>query len=238
MAQRDYYEILGVTQNANDAEIKSAYRKLALKYHPDRNQDKGADTKFKEAAEAYSVLSDSEKRQRYDQYGHAGVGGGPGGNGPHFDINDILSQFGFGGGAGSIFEQFGFGGSGRARQERGRSLKASVDISLLEVLQGTERTISIKRREACTSCTGDGVAPGGSVDSCNTCNGRGVIQQQSGFFVSRSECPQCNGRGKTISKPISKALGCSIKFSVELTNPVNLMQDLILDKSLSQAFLT
>ena len=170
----------------------------------------GADDKFKEASEAYSVLSDKEKRPRYDQYGHAGVGGGPGGGGPHVDLNDIFSQFGDifgGGGGGSIFETM-FGGGQRAqRNNGGRSLRASVDISLLEVLNGTERNLSLRRKESCSTCKGSGAAPGGTVDTCDGCHGRGVVQQRQGFFVSQAECPRCNGRGQTISKPCGTCRG-------------------------------
>ncbi|MFT7516586.1 MAG: molecular chaperone DnaJ [Myxococcota bacterium] len=211
MSQRDYYETLGVARDASDSDIKSAYRKLALKYHPDRNKEEGADGKFKEASEAYSILSDKEKRPRYDQFGHAGVGGGPGGGGPHVDLNDIFSQFGdiFGGGrgGGSIFETM-FGGGGRAQENHaGRSLRASVDISLLEVLNGAERTLSLRRKESCSTCTGSGAAPGGTVETCDGCRGHGVVQQRQGFFVSQAECPRCSGRGKTISKPCGTCRG-------------------------------
>jgi molecular chaperone DnaJ len=215
MSQRDYYEVLSVQRTASDSEIKSAYRKLALKYHPDRNKEDGAGDKFKEASEAYSVLSDKEKRQRYDQFGHAGVGGGPGGGGPHVDLSDIFSQFGdiFGGsgGGGSIFDGM-FGGGGRAqRNNAGRSMRANVDISLVEVLSGAERTLSLRRKENCSSCDGSGSAPGGTVDTCAGCHGHGVVQQRQGFFVTQAECPRCNGRGSTISKPCGTCRGTGLE---------------------------
>ncbi|MDA1260046.1 MAG: molecular chaperone DnaJ [Planctomycetota bacterium] len=203
MAQRDYYEVLGVARDASEADIKSAYRKLALKFHPDRNKDAGASDKFKEATEAYSVLSDESKRAQYDRFGHAGVGAGPGGGGVQFDINDILSQFSdvFGGGGGSIFETlFGFGRGGSGQGTRGRSLRAAVEIGLEEVLEGTERTLTLRRAETCASCSGSGAAPGAKVESCPTCRGRGAVAQQQGFFAVRTACPRCSGRGQTVSK--------------------------------------
>lgn len=213
MAQRDYYEILGVGKEASDAEIKSAYRKLAMKFHPDRNKEDGAAEKFKEATEAYSVLSDSEKRQRYDRFGHAGVGGGPGGGGGvHVDLGDIFSQFSDifggargGGGAGSIFETlFGFGGGGgrgRQRAQRGRSLRAAVEITLEEVLEGAERTLTLRRAEACRDCSGSGGGPGSELEDCPGCGGAGAVHQQQGFFAVRTTCPRCNGEARMHSKP-------------------------------------
>jgi molecular chaperone DnaJ len=204
VAQRDYYEVLGVARDAGEAEIKSAYRKLALKYHPDRNKEAGAAEKFKEATEAYSVLSDREKRANYDRFGHAGVGGGPGGGGVQFDVNDILSQFAdvFGGGGGSIFETlFGFGRGGAAgRGARGRSLRAAVEIGLEEVLEGAERTLTLRRAEPCAACGGGGAAPGAKLETCPACRGRGAVAQQQGFFAVRTACPRCAGRGETVSK--------------------------------------
>jgi len=203
VAQRDYYEVLGVARDASEADVKSAYRKLALKFHPDRNKDAGASDKFKEATEAYSVLSDESKRAQYDRFGHAGVGAGPGGGGVQFDINDILSQFSdvFGGGGGSIFETlFGFGRGGSGQGTRGRSLRAAVEIGLEEVLEGTERTLTLRRAETCASCSGSGAAPGAKVESCPTCRGRGAVAQQQGFFAVRTACPRCSGRGQTVSK--------------------------------------
>ena len=187
MSQRDYYKVLGVPRNAGDADIKSAYRKLALKYHPDRNEEEGAADKFKEASEAYSVLSNKEKRQRYDQLGHDRFVGGGGGN-HNVDFNDLSSQFGdiFGGG-GSIFETiFGGGGQRAQRNNTGRSMRANVDISLAEVLNGANRTLSMRRKENCSSCDGSGAAPGGTVETCDGCHGRGVVQQRQGFFVTQA----------------------------------------------------
>ena len=214
MSQRDYYKVLGVPRNAGDADIKSAYRKLALKYHPDRNEEEGAADKFKEASEAYSVLSNKEKRPRYDQIGHDRFVGGGGGS-HNVDFNDISSQFGDifgGGGGGSIFETiFGGGGQRAQRNNTGRSMRANVDISLAEVLNGATRTLSMRRKENCSSCDGSGAAPGGSVETCDGCHGRGVVQQRQGFFVTQAECPRCDGGGQTISKPCGTCRGTGLE---------------------------
>ena len=226
MSQRDYYKVLGVPRNAGDADIKSAYRKLALKYHPDRNEEQGAADKFKEASEAYSVLSNKEKRQRYDQLGHDRFVGGGGGN-HNVDFNDLSSQFGdiFGGG-GSIFETiFGGGGQRAQRNNTGRSMRASVDISLAEVLNGANRTLSMRRKENCSSCDGSGAAPGGTVETCDGCHGRGVVQQRQGFFVTQAECPRCDGNGQTISKPCGTCHGTGLeskRTEIEVTIPVGI----------------
>ncbi len=214
MSQRDYYEVLGVSRDAGGAEIKSAYRKLAMKYHPDRNKEEGAADSFKEATDAYGILSDSEKRQRYDQFGHAGVQSGPGG-GAGYNPQDIFSQFGDifgggrGGGAGSIFEQlFGGGGGGNPNGPRqGRSLRAAVAISLQEVLSGAERTLKLTREVSCKSCNGSGGAPGSKVQTCSTCGGHGQVQQQQGFFAVRTACPACQGEGQRITKPCGSCRG-------------------------------
>lgn len=216
MSQRDYYEVLGVGRDASDADIKSAYRKLALKFHPDRNKDEGASDKFKEATEAYGILSDGDKRARYDRFGHAGVGGGPGGSGgPAVDFGDIFSQFGDifggrgGGGGGSIFESlFGMGGGrGRSQGKPGRSLRASVEITMQEVLGGAERTLTLRRNETCESCEGSGAAPGGVKETCTGCGGQGAVHQQQGFFAVRTACPRCQGEGSVISKPCGTCRG-------------------------------
>ena len=209
MSQKDFYQILGVSRSASDAEIKSSYRKLALQFHPDRNKDAGADEKFKEAAEAYAILSDKQKRQSYDQFGHAGVsgsGGHPGG----MNMKDIFSQFGdiFGGQGGGIVENLfgGFGGQ-RRRPAKGRSLRASVRVNLKEVLAGTDRTLMIRRQEACRSCKGSGSAHGTQPDSCRTCGGRGKVHQQQGFFAVSTACPRCHGKGEIIANPCTTCRG-------------------------------
>jgi molecular chaperone DnaJ len=218
VSQRDYYEILGVGKDSSDSEIKSAYRKLAMKYHPDRNKEEGASDKFKEATEAYSVLSDGEKRARYDRFGHAGVSGGPGGGGGvNVDFGSIFEQFGDifggrgggGGRGGSIFESLfgGGGGRGRSQGNPGRSLRASVDIDMHDVLNGTERTITLRRPENCGSCKGSGSAPGGKRETCTTCQGQGAVHQQQGFFAVQTACPRCHGEGTLISKPCGSCRG-------------------------------
>jgi molecular chaperone DnaJ len=219
VTQRDYYEILGVSRDAGDSEVKSAYRKLALKFHPDRNKEEGAAERFKESAEAYAVLSDSKKRQMYDQYGHAGVQGGPGHPGAPggMNIEDIFSQFGdiFGGRGGGIFENLfgGFGGGGGqgGRVARGRSLRAAVTIELKDVLEGVERTIVLKRRETCETCTGTGCKAGTQPQTCPQCHGRGQVHQQQGFFAVATACPMCQGQGEAITDPCSPCKGTGLE---------------------------
>lgn len=208
MAKRDYYEILGVSRSASGDEIKKAYRKLALKYHPDRNQgDDDAVAKFKEASEAFDVLGDDQKRARYDRFGHEGVQGpGGGGGGAGFgDINDIFSAFG------DIFEGFGFGGSGGRRggggARRGRDIEATVVLDLPEAASGCTRTLEIERLETCDACTGSGAAPGSSVIDCETCGGHGQVIQAQGFFRVQTTCPACRGEGKSIKAPCSDCRG-------------------------------
>ena len=175
--KRDYYEVLGVSRSASATEIKKAYRKLALQYHPDKNPgDKEAEEKFKEAAEAYDVLSNDDKRRRYDQYGHAGVGGGAGGFGGGMSMEDIFSHFGdifgnFGGFGG--FSGFG-GGGGRARRvNRGSNLRVKVKLTLEEIATGVEKKIKVKKYVACSHCHGSGAKDGTSYTTCSTCNGPG-----------------------------------------------------------------
>ncbi|MCH2111442.1 MAG: molecular chaperone DnaJ [Planctomycetes bacterium] len=212
MSQRDYYEVLGVGRNADNSEIKKAYRKLAMQYHPDRNKgDNTAAEKFKEASEAYAVLSDDEKRRQYDQFGHAGIGG-PGGAGPQFDnIEDIFGQFSdifSGGGGGGFFENlFGGGSGGGNRIRKGRSLRARVSITLEEVLEGAERTLSLTRAETCDDCGGSGAAKGCSPETCGMCKGRGQVHQQQGFFAVRTACPHCRGEGTVIANPCGTCRG-------------------------------
>lgn len=208
MAQkRDYYEILGVGKTASDDEIKKAYRKLAIKYHPDKNpDDPSAEDKFKEAAEAYGVLSDAEKRKRYDQYGHAGMGGNGGfGGGQGFDINDIFSQFGDIFGDSSPFgDMFGGGGGGGGRRvRRGTDLRIKLKLDLREVADGVEKKIKVKRYVGCNTCGGNGSKNGASLKTCQTCNGNGqvrkVVSTMLGQMVSTSTCPTCNGEGKIVT---------------------------------------
>ena len=198
--RRDYYEVLGVARDAGESEIKRAYRKLALEYHPDRNPgDPGAERKFKEAAEAYEVLSDAAKRQRYDRFGHQGVGGTHVGGFSSFE--EIFSAFGdvFGGGGifGDLFGQQARGGGPRA----GPSLQIRVRITFEEMASGVDRTISLRRREPCETCSGSGAKPGTRPVSCRRCGGRGDIHRQQGFFTLRQACPECRGEGRVIEAP-------------------------------------
>lgn len=209
VSQRDYYEVLGVGRSASQQEIKSAYRKLAVKLHPDKNPgDKKAEEAFKEAAEAYSILGDPEKRAIYDQYGHAGLKGGP-------SINqDIFREFTdiFGG---SIFEDlFGFGdifgGGGRRSRSsarRGADFRYDLHISFEEAVHGTETRIRIPRAENCPSCQGSGAAPGTTKTACTTCNGRGNIRYQQGFLVVSRSCGRCQGTGQVIPNPCKECSG-------------------------------
>jgi len=207
VSKRDYYEILGVARSATEQEIKSAYRKLALKFHPDRNPgDKVAEEHFKEAAEAYAILADTDKRHMYDRFGHAGLGGAATGG---FDptvftgFEDIL------GGLGDIF---GFGdvfGGGRRRggPQRGTDLRYDLEISFDEAAKGTEASIQIPRQETCETCHGSGAAAGSSPVTCPQCQGRGQLRYQQGFFTVARTCGQCRGSGSVITKPCATCRG-------------------------------
>jgi len=205
--KRDYYEILGVARTATDQEIKSSYRKLALKYHPDRNPgDKVAEEKFKEAAEAYSVLADTDKRHMYDRFGHAGLGGAATGG---FDptvftgFEDIL------GGLGDIFgigEMFG-GQRRRGGPQRGADLRYDLEIAFDESAKGVETTIQIPRNETCETCHGSGAAPGSKPQTCPQCHGRGQLRYQQGFFTVARTCGQCRGTGSIVSSPCQTCRG-------------------------------
>lgn len=231
MSKRDYYEVLGVSKDADEQTIKKAYRKLAMKFHPDSHQGeeekKKAEEKFKEVSEAYEVLADKEKKQRYDQYGHAGVSQDFGGGGfqwqnfSHFeDISDIFGNFGGfggsgrGGGGGSIFDMFfGGGGGGRnvRRQQRGENIVYELELDFKEAVFGVEREIELYRIETCPDCSGSGAAEGSDVETCSACGGNGQVQQirQQGFFrtVSVSPCPTCSGSGRIIQNPCTKCKG-------------------------------
>lgn len=204
MTTRDYYEILGVSRDAQDADVKSAYRKLALKYHPDRNPgDKTAEEKFKEAAEAYSVLADPDKRSRYDRFGHAGVSGAAGGGAgvdPTIfnDFGDIL---------GGLGDLFGFGGARRGGARRGRDLRYDLEISFEEAANGSETTLQIPRDEPCDPCGGSGSAPGSTPERCGHCRGNGQIRMQQGFFTVARTCHHCGGIGRVIAKPCQTCRG-------------------------------
>lgn len=204
MPKRDYYEVLGVARDAGEEVIKKAYRKLALQFHPDRNPgDKHAEEQFKEAAEAYAVLCDRDKRSLYDQFGHSMGGRGFQG------FEGFEDTFrGFGDIFGDLFEDFfgsGRGGHGGAR--RGASLEMTVEMSLEEVLTGKETTVDVPRREKCESCTGSGAAAGSKKTPCRDCGGRGEVRMTQGFFTLRRTCPTCNGQGEKIEKPCTTCHG-------------------------------
>ena len=221
MAKRDYYEVLGVAKNASADEIKKAYRKLAVKYHPDKNPgDKEAEEKFKEAAEAYSVLSDADKKARYDQFGHAGVeGAGPDFSGGFGNLNDILNDlFGgaFGGGFGG-FGGFGGGFGGGQRQQkvyRGRDIRVRVKLTLEEIAKGVEKEISIEKSVPCQECGGKGAKNSSDVKTCSACNGTGQVQRVAnsifGQTVTYSTCQQCGGEGKIITNPCRNCGGTGL----------------------------
>lgn len=202
--KRDYYEVLGVSKDASESELKTAYRKLALKYHPDRNPgDNAAEDNFKEAAEAYQVLHDSQKRQIYDQYGHQGLeGSGFSGFG---GFEDIFSSFG------DIFEDFfGFGSRGgrsRSQVQRGADLRYDLNLEFMDAAFGKETTIDIEKYEACQTCEGRGSEPGTSPETCPQCGGVGQVGRSQGFFTIRTTCPQCRGAGQYISNPCRKCQG-------------------------------
>jgi len=206
VSKRDYYEILEVTRTANDQEIKSSYRRLALKFHPDRNQgDKKAEEKFKEAAEAYAILSDSDKRARYDRFGHAGVGGAAQG----FDPSQFTGFEDIFGGLGDIF---GFGGGGRrSGPQRGADLRYDLEIKFEQAAKGVETHIQIPRHETCESCKGNGAAPGTTPTTCPQCRGTGQLRYQQGFFTVARTCGQCRGAGKVITKPCPECKGAGTK---------------------------
>ena len=218
MAQkRDYYEVLGVSKSASEDEIKKAYRKLAVKYHPDKNpDDKESEEKFKEAAEAYEVLSNSQKKAQYDRFGHAGMGGAAGGGfgGQGMNMDDIFSQFGdiFGGGDDSPFGSF-FGGGGRGgrRQRKGTDLRIKLKLNLEEIANGVEKKIKVKRHVACKTCFGNGSKNGTDLKTCGTCQGSGQVkrvqQTMLGQMVTSSTCPTCSGEGKSVGAKCDACFG-------------------------------
>ncbi|MDD6483366.1 MAG: molecular chaperone DnaJ [Clostridiales bacterium] len=225
--KRDYYEVLGVSKGASDAEIKKAYRKVAKKYHPDLNPgDKEAEEKFKEVNEAYSVLSDADKKARYDQYGHAGVdpnfGAGGGGFTGDFDFGDIFSDI-FGGGFG------GFGGGRRRGPKRGSDVRQVIDISFEEAAFGTTKTINVTKQEKCHACGGSGAKAGTQPQTCSRCGGSGQIKVQQrtpfGVVANVTTCPECRGKGKIIKEPCRECRGTGKvrkESKIEITIPAGI----------------
>lgn len=211
MAKEDYYDLLGVSRDADAATIKKAYRKLAIKYHPDKNPDDTvAEEKFKQIGEAYEVLSDEDKRAAYDRYGHdAFEGGMGGGRGGFHDASDIFSQV-FGGAFGGGFEDL-FGGGGRRRgrsvRQPGSDLRYDLQISLEEAAKGVEKELEIEREGTCSSCGGKGSKSDSGVKVCTTCGGRGVVARQAGIFVQQTTCPECRGTGEVIKDPCGECRG-------------------------------
>ena len=224
MEKRDYYEVLGVSKSADATEIKKAYRKLALKYHPDKNPgDKEAEEKFKEAAEAYDVLSNEEKKRRYDQFGHAGVGGaGQGGFGGGMSMDDIFSQFGDIFGSFGGFSGFGGFGGGRSarRVNRGTNLRVKVKMHLQEIATGIEKKIEVKKYVACQHCNGTGAKDGKSYSTCSTCKGSGQVTRVQntilGAMQTTSTCPTCEGEGKIINEKCTFCNGEGVLMSEEV----------------------
>jgi len=201
MSKADFYETLGVSKDVNEADLKKAYRRLAMKHHPDRNtENPEAEEKFKEAKQAYEVLSDAQKRAAYDQYGHAGVdpsvGGGPGGAGFSGDFGDI-----FGDVFGDIFGGSRGGGGGHSRAHRGSDLRYNLELSLENAVFGSEVDIRVPTLETCSSCSGSGAKKGTTPTTCTTCGGVGQVRMQQGFFSVQQTCPNCRGQGKTVNDP-------------------------------------
>lgn len=217
--KRDYYDILGVEKGAGDEEIKKAYRRMALKHHPDRNPgDKASEARFKEAAEAYGVLSDAQRRKQYDQFGHSAFGPNGGYEGQRYtSMEDIFSAFGDVFGFGDLF-----GGRRRSGPQAGRDLKIVLDLTLEEIDQGVERTVALKRSEQCPSCKGTGAKPGSGPVVCTTCGGRGQIHRNQGFFTMASVCPRCRGNGQMIETPCASCRGggqTQEKSEIKITIP-------------------
>jgi molecular chaperone DnaJ len=227
MSKRDYYEILGVSKSSTADEIKKAYRKVAMQFHPDRNPgDKEAEEKFKEAAEAYEILSDQDKRAQYDRYGHAGVNGRGGGGAHGMNMDDIFSNFGdiFGD---DIFGSF-FGGGGRqrsggrARGTRGSNLRIKLKMNYEEIAKGANKTVKVKKYTTCSSCTGSGAKDKNSIQNCGTCNGSGQVRKVTNTFLGQMQtvgtCPTCNGEGSTITSKCTSCKGEGRVYTEETIN--------------------
>lgn len=231
MSKQDYYELLGVSRQATDADIKASYRKKAFKFHPDRNPgDHEAEEKFKSVSEAYAVLSDSRKRSIYDQFGHEGLQGAGGGYHGFNNADDIFSSFG------DIFEDFfGFGsrgGGGRSRVRRGRDLQVETQVDFLDACFGTKKDVSVAHNVACETCDGTGAKVGTSPENCSYCHGRGQVQMNQGFFTISTTCPQCQGQGRVIREKcpdchgrgiVNKKRKLSVKVPAGVSNGMRLL---------------
>jgi len=228
MGKRDYYDILGVTRTSSADEIKKAYRKMAIKYHPDKNPgDKKSEDNFKEAAEAYEVLSNADKKKRYDQFGHAGGAASANGGGGNMNMDDIFSQFGdiFGGGGGSPFDSF-FGGQqqtrGGRRVSRGSNLRIKVKLTLEEIAKGVEKKVKVNKQIVCETCDGSGAKDKSSFHTCNTCNGSGSVRRVTntilGQMQTTSTCPTCNGEGSEITAKCTVCHGDGLTRGEETIN--------------------
>jgi molecular chaperone DnaJ len=208
MAKRDYYEVLGVGKSASADDIKRAYRRLAMKYHPDKNpDDKEAEARFKECAEAYEVLSDPDKRKRYDQFGHEGLRGAGMHDFSRMNVEDIFSMFGFDDFFGGMFGGRGGRSSRPAASARGYDLETAVELTLSDIAKGAEKTIEFTRQDICSECSGNGCAKGSSPGKCPTCRGTGQVSKGGGFFQMVSTCRQCRGNGQVITNPCKKCKG-------------------------------
>jgi molecular chaperone DnaJ len=225
MSKRDYYEVLGVSRNSSAEEIKKAYRKIAIKFHPDKNPgDASAEDKFKEAAEAYDALGNADKKAKYDRFGHQGMNGGGG----FQSADDIFSNFGdifgggFGGGGGSPFDDiFGGGRGGGQRQKKGSSVRIKLKLTLQEIAHGVEKKIKVKRQVLCDTCDGSGAKDASSIHTCKQCNGNGQVRRVTntmlGQMVTTAACPSCNGQGKTITAPCKSCSGEGVEMKEEVT---------------------
>jgi len=222
MTKRDYYEILGVSRTSSAEEIKKAYRKIAIKYHPDKNPgDASAEDKFKEAAEAYDALGNPDKKAKYDRFGHQGMNGGGGGGFQSAD--DIFSHFGdiFGGGGGSPFDDIFGGGRGGQRQKKGSSVRIKLKLTLQEIAYGVEKKIKVKRLVVCDTCNGSGAKDAASIHTCRQCNGTGQVRRVTntmlGQMVTTAACPSCNGQGTIITAPCKSCSGEGVQMKEEIT---------------------
>lgn len=241
MSKRDYYEVLGVSKSASADEIKKAYRKVAMKYHPDKNPgDKEAEEKFKEAAEAYEVLSDDNKKAQYDRFGHAGMRGGPGGGGPGgMNMEDIFSAFGD-----DIFGSF-FGGGGRSggggqkrRGSRGSNLRIKLKLNYAEIASGVTKKVKVKKHVTCHTCAGSGAKDASSIQTCSGCGGSGQVRQVTNTFLGQMQtvttCPQCNGQGSTITHKCVTCKGEGRTFgeeTVEINVPAGVQEGMQMSMS-------